>query len=176
MSHTRPGIHLQLKMVASIALLVGLLSLVVLSWMLFHLAPHGQASYYDAIASTSLTGAYLLPAMVAAGLVIVAVTALVTWLIALYSSFRVAGPLYRLARNLEDALARGPISAVPIRHSDKLQREAQRLEQAVDALHTHYGELRLAIAAAEDALHKRDDRAYAAALAALQQIEHRARL
>lgn len=171
----RSGIHLQLKMIASIALLVGLLSLVVLSWMLFHLAPRGQASYFDAIASTSLTGSYLLPAMVAAGLIIVAVTALVTWLIALYSSFRVAGPLYRLARNLEDVMARGPLSATPIRRKDKLQLEAQRMEQAVEALHAHHAALRQSITAAEEALQQGDAPAYAAALAELRQIERRVR-
>lgn len=172
----RSGIHLQLKMIAGIALLVGLLSLVVLSWMLFHLAPRGQATYFDAIASTSLTGAYLLPAMVAAGLIIVAVTALVTWLIALYSSFRVAGPLYRLARNLEDALARGPLRTVPIRSGDKLQLEARRMEHAVRALHAHHAELRLALAAAEQALQQGDAAAYAEALGNLQRIERRAQL
>lgn len=176
MRHSRSGIHLQLKMVASIALLVGLLSLVVLTWMLFHLAPSGQASYFDAIASTSLSGAYLLPAMVAAGLLIVAVTGLVTWLIALYSSFRVAGPLYRLARNLEDVMARGPISAIRIRRSDKLQMEAHQFEQAVVSLHAHYEALRQAIAVAEDAAQRADGAALAAALDALKQVERRARI
>ena len=176
MTTSPPGIHLQIKMVASIALLVGLLSLVVLTWMLFHLAPRGQASYLDAIASTSLSYAYLLPAMVAAGLLIVAVTGLVTWLIALYSSFRVAGPLYRLARNLEDAMARGPISAIPIRRSDKLQTEAHQFEQAVGALHAHYVEMRQAIDLAEEAARRADRPALAAALDALKQIERRASL
>jgi len=133
---------LQVQWVGKIALLVALVGaaglLAAILW-----ATDAQGSNYGAIVmGNSLTQQKLGPVMLVFGLLSVTVAALATWLISLYSSHRIAGPLFRFAQNVK-AILRDPFAMpVAIRASDALQQEWHEFEQAQTRLREHYGALR----------------------------------
>ena len=134
-----------LRWVARISLWIGIGAGVGLAVLLYLLTNTTGQTYGGLIQSHSLAQYRLGPAMLIGGLFLLVLTAALTGLIALYSSFRVAGPLYRLSRNLEAAVSLGPVKPVPIRESDDLHQEAELLEVALGNLASHYDGLRLEI-------------------------------
>ena len=141
----RPEMLVHLRWVARISLWIGIGAGVGLTVVLYLLTNTTGQSYGGLIQSYSLAQYRLGPAMLIGGLILLGLTAALTGLIALYSSFRVAGPLFRLSRNLEVAIRQGPVKPVPIRDSDDLHREALLLEEALGTLASHYDGLRLDI-------------------------------
>lgn len=137
-----PEILFHLRWVANIALWVGALAAAGLACVLLLLTDANGESYGAMIQSHSIAQHRLGPALLIGGFFLLAVTAVLTWLIALYSSFRIAGPLWRLSRNLEASIRLGPVPPVPIRDSDRLHAEAALLEQSVAAVTGHYADLR----------------------------------
>jgi len=140
-----PEMLAHFRWVARISLWIGICAGAGLAVVLYLLTNTTGQSYGGLIQSYSLAQYRLGPAMLIGGLFLLVLTASLTGLIALYSSFRVAGPLFRLSRNLEVAISRGPVKPVPIRESDDLHQEAQLLEEALGALASHYDGLRLDI-------------------------------
>lgn len=136
-----PEILFHLRWVAKIALSVGAVAAAGLAVVLYVLTDTTGATYGELIRSRSIAQHQLGPALLIGGLFLLAFTAILTWLITLYSSFRIAGPLFRLSRNLETSIAQGPGRPVPIRESDRLHREAALLEESFDALASHYGKI-----------------------------------
>lgn len=130
-----------LRWVAKIALSVGAMAAAGLGITLNILTDGSGTSYGELIQSHSIVHAYLGPALLIGGFFLLAATAFLTWLIALYSSFRIAGPLFRFSRNLENAIAHGPAKPIPIREGDRLHQDALLLERALLALEGHYCEL-----------------------------------
>lgn len=135
-------IMFHLRWVGKIALLVGATAAAGLVAMLYALTDGGGQSYGELIQSHSITQHRLGAALLIGGFFLLTFTAILTWLIALYSSFRIAGPLFRLSRNLEVSISRGPVKPVPIRNSDRLRREAALLEAGLGVLASHYGGMR----------------------------------
>lgn len=133
-----PEILFHLRWVAKIALSAGAVAAAGLAVMLYFLTDTTGATYGDLIKSHSATQHHLGPALLIGGCFLLAFTAILTWLITLYSSFRIAGPLFRLSRNLEASISRGPGSPVPIRESDRLHQEAALLEDSLGVLTSHY--------------------------------------
>lgn len=134
---------LHLGWVARISLWIGGcagLGLSVVLYLLSHTTATGQ-DYGGLIQAYSLAQYRLGPTILIGGLFLLAFTALLTGLIALYSSFRVAGPLFRLSRNLESAISQGPLKPVSIRDSDELHQEADLLAHALSNLASHYDAL-----------------------------------
>ena len=140
-----PEILFHLRWVAKIALSVGAAAAAGLAAMLYVLTDGSGASYGDLIKSHSVTQHHLGPALLIGGFFLIGFTAVLTWLITLYSSFRIAGPLFRLSQNLEISIAQGPGIPVPIRKSDRLHEEAALLEDALGALASHYDGVREAV-------------------------------
>lgn len=112
---------------AAVALLV--------SAMLFF-ADEKSMDYFSLVQFRAVTHENLAELLTIAGLFLVVCICLVSWVLALYGSFRVAGPLYRLSRNLELA----PVSPnlIGVRKGDCFQDVSQQLRQAVDRVHEHY--------------------------------------
>jgi hypothetical protein len=137
-----PEILLQLRWVAKIALWVGAIAAAGLAIMLYVLTDTAGVSYGDLIKSNSAAQHHLGPSLLIGGFFLLGFTAVLTWMIALYSTFRVAGPLFRLTRNLEASISSGPGKPVPIRDSDGLRQEAALLEKSLAVLEAHYNELR----------------------------------
>ena len=145
---TAPELRFHLRWVGKIALAVGLLAAGGLTVTLHVLTDASGSTYGALIQSHSMTQQQLAPALVVGGLFLLALSGVLTWLISLYSSFRIAGPLYRLALNLEGWVQRGPGQPVPIRKSDGLQDEAKLLESSVKAVAAHYAAIDAVIAQA----------------------------
>ena len=174
-----PQIFFHLKLVAKITLLVGAAACAGLILTLMSISHQSGSSYAETIRSFSLTREHLGTALLVAGLFLVAFAAVITWLIALYSSFRIAGPLYRSACNLEIFIAQGPTTLVPIRKGDSLQKEYGHLKQSVHSLQAHYDALREAGSRAAAILESGDTRRYpeaASAIAKLKELDSHVRL
>lgn len=137
-----PEILFHLRWVAKIALWIGVVAAAGLGTMLYALTDTTGESYGALIKSHSIAQYRLGPALLIGGFFLIAFSALLTWLITLYSSFRIAGPLYRLSRNLENSISQEPAKLTPIRDSDRLQQEATMLREGLSALASHYAGLR----------------------------------
>ncbi len=171
-----PLIFFHLKLVAKVGVAVAALAALALV-MVVLLITNGAGDSYDAvIRSNSLTREHLGIAMLVAGLVLVVVAGLITWLIALYSSFRVAGPLYRFSQNLKLANTRDAVELTALRRGDALTAQAAGIQQAVAALHQHQADLDAAVKDAANALSTGRAEQYAAALARLKMLDDKVRL
>jgi len=170
------------KLVAKIGLSVAAASCLGLVLVLFLVSDGAAASYGQIIGAYGLARKNLGPAMAVFGLAVAGFAGISAWLFSLYASFRIAGPLYRISRNLEQQIAHGPIAMIPIRASDGLQREWQQFDASVAALRAQRAELKQALREVEDALALNSAAAAAdaisleAAIANLKKMELRARL
>jgi hypothetical protein len=171
-----PLVMFHLKLVANISLAVGALAVLVLLAVLTLITGATGQSYGAIIRAHSLTRQHLGAAMLVAGLLLVALSGAITWLTAYYSSFRVAGPLYRFSQNLK--LVRGGDARAPLglRRGDALARQAEDIEQAIAGVRGHYASLRATAAAAVAALAAGDAARYAAALEQLNDIDAKVQL
>lgn len=174
---TQPAVSFHFKWVAKVAFLVGVLATIGLLLALFLITDDKGVDYAHVIANHSLTQYHLAPALLVFGLLLVLVAAATTWLVALYSSFRIAGPLFRFAQNLKNLIDNAFALPVAIRQSDWLQMEWQQFNSSQARLREHYTHLhqllaKLAAAAAGS------DRASAwqEAMTQLQEVERRAKL
>ena len=172
----RPIIFFHLKLVAKISTAVGVLAVMVLLGVLTMITGKTGESYGAIIRLHSLTRQQLGPAMLVAGLLLVAIAGAITCLIVYYSSFRVAGPLYRFSQNLQLARSRGPSAPQGLRRGDPLSRQAAAIDQAMARLRAHHAGVADAAGAAARALAADDAIAYAMALATLKALDAQIRL
>lgn len=166
-----PIIFLHLKLVAKISLAVGALAILVLIVVLTLITGDSGESYGAIIRSHSLTRQHLGSAMLVAGLLLVAITGFITWLIVLYSKFRVDGPLYRFSQNLKLAIASDTIELIELRKGDAMSKHAAAIKQAVSTMRQHHAEIRIAAAAAASALTEGNAAQYADAIARLRVLD-----
>lgn len=132
-------VSMHLKLVAKVALITSVTSTLVLIFIILFVGGDGGDSYFETLQSHRLTQSSLGTAMLLAGLLLIGFVATATWIISLYASFRVAGPLFRFCRDLELS----PITDRPIgiRKEDYLQEVSQELLDTVSTLRGHYTEL-----------------------------------
>lgn len=172
----KPVIMFHLKLVAKVALAAGGTAVTGLVVALTFLTnPTGEA-YHDMIRSSSITRESIGPLMLLAGLTLVAVVGVLTWLIALYSSFRIAGPLYRFSRNFKLAIADRSADLIALRTGDALRRQERNIRHAIDTLRAHSAAIEETSRQAAAALERRDAEAYADAVARLKALDEKARL
>jgi hypothetical protein len=171
-----PLIFFHLKLVAKISLGVG--AVAVLSLLISLMLVSGQAddSYAAIIRSNSITRANLGKAMLLIGLMLVAVAGVITWLITLYSSFRIVGPLYRFSQNLKLASASDFQNLIDLRQGDRLLEQQEHIKQAVAALRGHYAAVEQSANDASAALEQGDDASYAEAVARLKALDEKVRV
>lgn len=166
-----PMIFFHLKLVAKVSLAVGALAVLALFAVLTLITGDTGESYGAIIRAHSLTRQHLGPALLIAGLLLVAIAGFITWLIVLYSSFRVAGPLYRFSQNLKLAGASNSIELIELRAGDAFAKQAAGIKRTVFALRNHRAELRRAADQASSALLAGDAAQYTAALARLRELD-----
>jgi hypothetical protein len=130
-----------LKIIGIVAFVVGILSFATLLLLLAFISENSGSAYWDIVKSGSITRQSLGPGMLLAGLFLVSAAAAITWLISLYASFRIAGPLFRFSRNMEMLIESGAVTPLSIRKEDQLQAEAQQFAQSVESLQGHYQEI-----------------------------------
>ena len=171
-----PLIFIHLKLVAKVSLGVGAVAVLSLLISLLLVSGPADESYAAIIRSNSLTSAHLGKVMLTIGLMLVAVAGVITWLMALYSSFRIAGPLYRFSQNLKLASSSDTSRLIDLRKGDALVPQAEQIKQSVSVLRAHFAEVEAVAAAAEKALENRDDAAYTEAVARLKALDEKVRL
>jgi len=166
-----PAALFHVKLVGKIALLVALLAVGGLVAVVYGVSDDRNASYASLVASRSMTQQKLAPVMWIFGLLCVLLGALTTWAIALYSSHRIAGPLFRFAQNIK-AILKQPFSLpVAIRQTDVLQREWLEFDAAQARLRSHYGDLRDALTQCQASAAAHDATALAQAVGRLQEVQ-----
>lgn len=164
-----------LKIIGGVALVIGSLSFATLMLLLTSISSSTGGTYWNIVQSGSVTHQSLGPGMALAGLFLVGAAAVITWLISLYASFRIAGPLFRISRNLEILTESGAATLTSIRRKDRLQTEMQQLMQSARLLQDHYRELE---AATDNALALIDSGGHdlGQSFARLRELERRVRL
>ncbi len=130
----------QLALVGKISLWFSLVALIGLFGVVW-IAGSAGGDYLGQIQSLALARKNLPLIMLSGGLLLALGTGLTTWVIVLYSSFRIAGPLYRFSQNLEQGVSQGEVPRVPIRSKDLLQAESLFLQDTVSTLYGHYADL-----------------------------------
>jgi hypothetical protein len=150
----KPSITFHLRLVSKIAASIAAISGIGLALVVALLIDDRAGSYRQFIATYGFARENLASALLLFGLVMVVVSATVTWLVTLYASFSFAGPIYRFCRNLELVTARGPVPPVPLRGSDRLQQQCSNFSRAVANLREHYSDLRVLTGQIEQAATK----------------------
>ena len=129
----------RLRLTARVAVSVSLMStLVLVSTLYVLLRDQREENYFQIIQSLTRSQDQLAIAMLIGGALIVLVGGLITWIIALYSSARVAGPLYRFSKNLELEIKQGPVATIGLRQEDSFQGLSDKLARAADGLSRYY--------------------------------------
>ncbi|MBF0161299.1 MAG: hypothetical protein HQL88_03335 [Magnetococcales bacterium] len=130
------------RTVGKISLYVALLTALCLLVAVYYLAGTEGGSYLAIFDAHTLTKKQLLPALLIAGAVLVVVAGVITWMVVLYSTIRVAGPLYPLSRSLEGLILDGSAPVRSRRQEDALSEEymlfaggAKRVQYHYDSLH-----------------------------------------
>lgn len=158
--------------VAKIALILAAVSCLGAVLVLHFITGSLGENYAEVARYFSLSRKNIGPTILAAGLILVSFASIITWLIALYTSFYIAGPLFRFSRNFEILIEQGPAMLTPTRKSDSLKLEEQQIRRSVAKLQQHYGEMR---ALAEDALSRLDSQP-ASSIEQLKEIDRAAHL
>jgi hypothetical protein len=122
------------KLIAKVGLSVGLSGLIGVLFVLWLIGDREANVYGEIIGAVGSLKRSLTPAIWLFGLIMVSAAGLMTWLFALYSSFRTAGPLFRIARDIEDQIQHVGAEPIPIRTNDKLQAEWIQFERGVAGL------------------------------------------
>ncbi len=174
-----PPVMFHLKSVAKIALSVGLIASVALLAVIFLVTDENGADYARNISSRSVTKESLGAAMFVFGLSIVALASVSTWLITLYSSFRIAGPLFRFSQNLRSIIEDAFALPVAIRRTDMLQQQWNEFDASQERLREHYRSLSEALEQCVQTLEKNadaDNGELGQKLAHLLEVERRVQL
>lgn len=171
-----PLIFFHLRLIAKISLAVAALAALALCALLALIGADAGDSYGAVIRSRSLTREYLDVAILVAGLMLIAATAIVTWLIVLYSSHRIAGPLYRFSQNLKLAIASDSMQLIDLRQGDSLVQQAAGVKLAVSTLREHYLAVKTASDQAFAALGAGNAEHYVEAIARLNALDDKVRI
>lgn len=133
------------KRVARIALLVSLFSLLTFGVMVASLdSPSGD--YFNMLSSLTSSKDNFIFIVMLTGALLVSATAATTYVITLYSGFRVAGPMFRFAQNLKlSHQDEHPRPYIGIRNHDHFHAECQLMETSNNILLSHYTTLSQAI-------------------------------
>ncbi len=139
--------------VAKIALVIAAISCLAAVLVLNYITGSIGQNYVEMARYFSSSRASVGPTLLVAGLILVSFVSVITWLMALYTSFYIAGPLFRFSRNLEVLIKQGPIPLMPTRSTDLLKEEERVIKRSVARLQQHYSEMR---ATAEEMLGQLD--------------------
>lgn len=160
--------HQRLRLIGRISIWFSVVALAALI-ELYLLFGKPTDSYLDYIQSLSLSQSDLPMIMSLGGLLLLVGTGITIWLIVLYSSFLVIGPLYRFARNLDAGIRDGTVTTTPIRTGDDLQPESQLLIDSVSSLYQHYQQMENTVNTALQALDAEDNTQLDSAIQQLQE-------
>jgi hypothetical protein len=98
-----------------------------------------DGSYGDFIQSQVITYKNIQYMAIIAGLILVLSGSLISWFVALYGSFKIAGPLYRFVKNLEHCQQSEKMQS--LRSGDDLQDLSYKIIEAAQTSENHSLEL-----------------------------------
>lgn len=156
----------RLEWIKLIAIWISLLAIFGLI-LVFILVPDHTLNYAEQVRALNISQQHLPRLMFAVGLLLAAGTGMTTWVLAVYSSFRLAGPLYRMSENLKAAIATSEVDHVPLRQGDLLQDDARLLQDVSAHIVHRYQSLNEIVTQAQAAADQQDDDAVLAAIHAL---------
>lgn len=168
-----PLIFFHLKLVGKISLGVGAVAVLSLLISLTLISGKEDLTYLEIIRNNSEVRAHLGQVMLLIGLMLVAIAGVITWLIVLYSSFRIVGPLYRFTQNLKLASSSDSATLIDLRDGDALHDQGEHIKQAVATLREHYAAVETVSRQASEALEKGDAAAYADAVKRLKALDEK---
>lgn len=126
----------QAKLIGKISLWFAFVAFIGLIIVFFTVASPSE-SYQQNIKSLSISQQNLPWVMLTTGLILLLITAIITWMVSLYSSFRITGPLFRFSRNIEEWVVSGKPKAIPVRTEDSLQEESQLMVESIKVLYDY---------------------------------------
>ncbi|MBF0310946.1 MAG: hypothetical protein HQL56_15610 [Magnetococcales bacterium] len=130
-----------LRRLAMVALFLGLASALGLWLGVTWLESGFEGSYRDIVVQLAWRQNRLLPLVVGAALILALLAGMVTALVALYSTFRVAGTLHRFTLKLQNAAMESHrIEGDPSDREEALQAQYQEFLHALQSVQTHYDE------------------------------------
>ena len=160
---------LHLKLVSKLALYTGIGAIGLLIVMVGFIAAEAEGDYFQIIQTHSITRQHIAPAMMLTTLLLLAVVGLCAGLVGLFSSFRVAGPLYRFRHIFREA--RQPVPTYRLRHKDSLQKVSHDLQESVEHLHAHYQKIRCEVEALQKTLNENNNGTAAQYQQTVQQLK-----
>ena len=163
-----------LKLLSRFALYTSGVAIVMLVVTVLFLTDQSGTSYIEIIYANSLSQKYLKPVLLICGLCLLSFVAFITWLFTIYSSFRIAGPIYRFSRNIEQAAA--GVAPIGVRSDDALQDVSLQLTQSISSLHNHYREIDIQINELLYQIDIKDSRGLNENLVKLKSLINKARL
>jgi len=92
------------------------------------------------------TGSAILPAIIYTNLIVLGLISLATVLVTLLVSHKIAGPLFRFERELQDIAAGNLCTKMSLRKQDQMVEVAESLNRMVEGLHAKIVEIRDGIA------------------------------
>jgi hypothetical protein len=129
---------LRLQQVAKIALSTGVIAAVSLIGTVYYVSEQEGDNYLEILSAFAMTQRHLESALWLSGFALVALIGILTWIIALYSTYRVAGPLHRFNVNLKRQILEGPLPVDQFKEGDFLQEEHLHFSAAAHCLQYHY--------------------------------------
>jgi len=132
-----------LDVIVKISLAIFLVATLTLIFVMLFVFASYDGSYEDFIRSQLITQKNIQLAMLMSGLFLIMVTTLITWLIGLYASFKVAGPLFRFSENISRLMEKK--DGRNIRKDDCFQELSVSMLKAIDKMDSHKQELKLNI-------------------------------
>ncbi len=164
-------VSMHLQLIGKVALVTSGVAASMLLIVILFVGAEGGDTYLEVLQSQSISQSNLGIVMLITGLLLVVFVAVVTWMVTLYASFRVAGPLFRFCRDLELS----PITDRPIgiRKDDYLQEVSEELLETVAVLRSHYKELEAVISQTSDAYQGSNKKKLAELLVTLKELEGR---
>lgn len=171
-----PLIFFHLKLVAKISLGVGTVAVLSLLISLLLISGPTDLVYSAIVRSNSMTRDNLGPVMLTIGLMLVAIAGVITWLITLYSSFRIVGPLYRFTQNLKLAGTSDSSRLIELRKGDALSEQSANIKTAVSSLREHYASVEQVADEALAAFEQGNATAYTDAVARLKALDDQVRV
>jgi len=164
-------VSMHLQLIGKVALVTSAVAALMLLIVIFFVSADGGESYIEALQSHSISQSNLGVVMLITSLLLVGFVAVVTWVVTLYASFRVAGPLFRFCRDLELS----PITDRPIgiRKDDYLQEVSEELLETVAILRSYYKEMEAVVSQTSDAYQDTNKKKLAELLVTLKELEGR---
>ena len=98
------------------------------------------------------TADYILPAVLLSSLMVVVIIGIATVAVTLFTSHRIAGPLYHIEKNVKEIISGNLTVKFPLRKADEIKPLAASLEEMVNSLRENIKSLKDALSQLESTL------------------------